>query len=48
MNLRLGVTPDDQAVADAVARFADTVLAPRAQEIDAQELSTTCHVPQLA
>ena len=48
MNLRLGVTPDDQAVADAVARFADTVLAPCAQEIDAQELSTTCHVPQLA
>lgn len=45
---RLGVTPDDQGVADAVARFAAQVLAPRAREIDEQALSVTCHVPQLA
>ncbi len=45
---RLGVTPEDQGVADAVARFAADVLAPRAREIDEQRLSTTCHVPQLS
>ena len=45
---RLGVSPDDQAVADAVARFATESLAPRAREIDEHGLSTTCHVPQLA
>jgi len=45
---RLGVTPDDQGVADAVARFATDVLAPRAREIDERALSVTCHVPQLA
>lgn len=45
---RLGVTPEDQGVADAVARFAREVLAPRAREIDEAALSVTCHVPQLA
>ena len=45
---RLGVSPDDQAVADAVARLATETLAPRAREIDEHGLSTTCHVPQLA
>ena len=45
---RLGVSPDDQAVADAMARFATEALAPRAREIDERALSTTCHVPQLA
>ncbi len=45
---RLGVTADDQAVADAVARFATEALAPRAREVDEHCLSTTCHVPQLA
>lgn len=45
---RLGVTPEDQGVADAVARFANEVLAPRAREIDEAALSVTCHVPQLA
>jgi alkylation response protein AidB-like acyl-CoA dehydrogenase len=45
---RLGVTPEDQGVADAVARFASEVLAPRAREIDEAGLSVTCHVPQLA
>lgn len=46
--LRLGVTDDDQALADAVAKFAQAELAPRAQALDEQELSVTCHVPQLA
>ena len=45
---RLGVTADDRAVADAVARFATGTLAPRAREIDEHGLSVTCHVPQLA
>ncbi len=45
---RLGVTPEDQGVADAVARFATDVLAPRAREIDERALSVTCHVPQLS
>lgn len=45
---RLGVTPEDQGVADAVARFASEVLAPRAREIDEAALSVTCHVPQLS
>lgn len=46
--LRLGVTEDDRALADAVATFAQAELAPRAQALDEQELSATCHVPQLA
>ena len=45
---RLGVSADDQALADAVATFAQTELAPRAQALDEQELSATCHLPQLA
>ncbi len=45
---RLGVTADDRAVAEAVARFATGTLAPRAREIDEHGLSVTCHVPQLA
>ena len=45
---RLGVTPEDQGVADAVARFSTEVLAPRAREIDELGLSTCCHVPQLS
>lgn len=45
---RFGVTEDDQALADAVARYAAEALAPRAQEIDERELSATCHVPGLA
>ncbi len=47
-SLRLGVTDEDQALADAVAAFSQAELAPRAQAIDEQELSVTCHVPQLA
>lgn len=45
---RLGVGEDDQAVADAVARFAGDSLAPHAQAIDEQGLSATCHLPGLA
>ncbi|SEB23159.1 acyl-CoA dehydrogenase family protein [Variovorax sp. YR216] len=45
---RLGVTDEDQALADAVARFAGEALAPLAREIDEEERSATCHVPQLA
>lgn len=45
---RLGTTDDDQALADAVARFAAAELAPRAGEIDDKEISTACHVPKLA
>ncbi len=45
---RFGVTDDDQAVADAVARFATDTLLPRAQALDEQALSATCHVPGLA
>ena len=45
---RLGSTEDDQAIADAVARYATDALLPRAQEIDEQALSATCHVSGLA
>lgn len=45
---RLGITDDDQALADAVARFAAAELAPRAAAIDEQEASAACHVPRLA
>ncbi len=45
---RLGTTDEDRALADAVARFAAEVLAPRAAELDASEASCTCHVPALA
>jgi alkylation response protein AidB-like acyl-CoA dehydrogenase len=45
---RLGTTDDDRALADAVARFAADVLAPRAAELDEHERSATCHVSALA
>lgn len=45
---RIGVTEDDQALADAVGRFAQAELAPRASELDATEGSVTCHVKSLA
>jgi alkylation response protein AidB-like acyl-CoA dehydrogenase len=48
MSIRLGVTDDDRAIAEAVGRFASEVLAPRAAELDASEQSCTCHVLQLA
>lgn len=46
--LRLGSTEDDQAIADAVARFADETLAPVAQAMDEEAFSATRHVPGLA
>lgn len=45
---RIGVTEDDQALADAVGRFAQAELAPRAGELDATEGSVTCHAKALA
>ena len=45
---RIGVTDEDQALADAVGRFAQAELAPRAGELDATEGSVTCHVSALA
>ena len=45
---RLGVTEDDQALADAVGRYAAEAVAPLARAIDEEERSATCHVPQLA
>ncbi|MDB5779923.1 MAG: Butyryl-CoA dehydrogenase [Polaromonas sp.] len=45
---RIGVTDEDQTLADAVGRFAQAELAPRASERDATEGSVTCHVKALA
>ncbi len=41
-------TEEDRTLADAVARFAAEVLAPRAAELDETEASCTCHLPQLS
>ena len=46
--IRLGATEEDQAVADAVARFAEEALAPVAQAMDEQAFSATRHVPGLS
>ena len=43
--IRLGATEEDQAVADAVARFAEETLAPVAQAMDEEAFSATRHVP---
>lgn len=48
MNTRLGVTAEDQEIAQAIARFAQEQLAPMAQKVDEEEISTVCHVPGLA
>ncbi len=45
---RMGVTTDDQALADAVGRFAMTELAPRAGELDEAGASVTCHLKALS
>jgi alkylation response protein AidB-like acyl-CoA dehydrogenase len=45
---RLGATEDDQAIADAVARFASQTLAPVAQAMDEEAFSATRHEPGLA
>ena len=46
--IRLGATEEDQAVADAVARFAEETLAPLAQAMDEEAFSATRHVPGLS
>ena len=45
---RFGVTEEDQALADAVERFAQAELAPHAADMDASGGSVTCHVKALA
>ncbi len=45
---RMGVTMDDQALADAVGRFALAELAPRAAELDETGASVTCHLKALS
>ena len=46
--MRFGITPDDAEVAASVARFAQAVIAPKAQELDETTRSASCHIPQLA
>lgn len=41
---RFGVTDEDQAIADAVARYATEALLPHAQALDEEALSATCHL----
>lgn len=48
MNQRLGVSLDDLEIADAIGRYAATELAPHAQAVDEQEISTVRYVPALA
>lgn len=48
MTPRFGIHPDDQALADAIARFAQAELAPHAQAVDEAALSTVRYVPALA
>lgn len=45
---RFGIPPDDQALADAITRFAQAELAPHAHEVDESALSTVRYVPALA
>ncbi|MFM0339328.1 acyl-CoA dehydrogenase family protein [Paraburkholderia fungorum] len=45
---RLGVEPNDLEFADAIARFAQSELAPRAAEVDRDEIPTTRYVSELA
>lgn len=48
MSERFGITGDDRAIADAVTRFAQEVLAPQAHEVDRDEIRTTRYARQLA
>ncbi len=48
MHKRLGIEDSDVEIADAIARFAESELAPRAAQVDREELSTTRYVAQLA
>lgn len=48
MTPRFGIPPDDQALADAITRFAQAELAPHAHAVDEAALSTVRYVPALA
>ncbi|OWW22988.1 acyl-CoA dehydrogenase family protein [Noviherbaspirillum denitrificans] len=48
MAIQFGITEEDQVQADAIGRFAASELAPKAQEVDRQEVSTARYVPLLA
>ena len=48
MTPRFGIHPDDQALADAITRFAQAELAPHAHAVDEAALSTVRYVPALA
>ncbi|SEJ62598.1 acyl-CoA dehydrogenase family protein [Paraburkholderia diazotrophica] len=48
MHKRLGIDDSDLEIADAISRFAQGELAPRAAQVDRDELSTTRYVAQLA
>ncbi|MFM0306432.1 acyl-CoA dehydrogenase family protein [Paraburkholderia sp. RL17-383-BIF-A] len=45
---RMGVEQNDLEIADAIERFAQSELAPRAAEVDRDEIPTTRYVAQLA
>jgi alkylation response protein AidB-like acyl-CoA dehydrogenase len=48
MHKRLGIEDSDLEIAEAVARYAQSELAPRAAQMDRDEAPTTRYVPQLA
>src|ERR1700752_5160222 len=48
MHKRLGIEDSDLEIADAISRFAQSELLPRAAQVDREELSTTRYVAQLA
>ena len=48
MHKRLGIDDSDLEIADAISRFAQSELAPRAAQVDRDELSTARYVAQLA
>ena len=48
MTPRFGIPPDDQALADAITRFAQAELAPHAHAVDEAALSTVRYVSALA
>lgn len=48
MHKRLGVQPGDLEIADAIGRFAQSELAPKAAELDRDEIPATRYVPLLA
>ncbi|MEO6986220.1 MAG: acyl-CoA dehydrogenase family protein [Paralcaligenes sp.] len=48
MKTRLGITAEDQTIAEAVRRYAATELAPQAQAVDHDGISVARYVPGLA